>query len=269
MPMSFRKQSVLLLSAGLLMAGCAGMGPESDERAERLDNLEDRLDQLERLVESDSLVDLASQLDELQAELRGMRGEIESLQYDVEGAGERQREIYLDVDRRLRRLEVGGPVAEGDVPDVNLGPGLGDGGMERPSRESDQEDEGDPRAAYEEAFELLRDGRYDAAGEAFEAFLDDYADSDLGPNARYWLGEVHYVTRDYEQAAIEFRRVLDDYPESNKLADSKLKLGFSYYELEQWNEARETLTEVRERFPDSSAARLANSRLNRLDEAGH
>lgn len=248
-----------LLSSSLLLSGCAALAPEDDEQAQRLDELEQRLNQLERLVDSDSLVNLASQLDEVQAELRGMRGEVENLGYELEGTAERQREIYLDVDRRLRRLEVGG-APEGDrVPEVDLG--------QRPGGEPGSQD-GDPRQAYEEAFGLLRDGRYDAAGEAFEAFLSDHADSDLGPNARYWLGEVHYVTRDYEQAATEFQRVLDDYPDSNKLADSKLKLAFSYYELERWDEARELLGEVRENYPDSSAARLANSRLNRMDEEG-
>ncbi|MCP1726404.1 tol-pal system protein YbgF [Natronospira proteinivora] len=247
-----------LLSATLVLTGCAALAPEDDEQAQRLDELEDRLSQLERLVDSDSLVNLASQLDEVQAELRGMRGEIENLDYQLDGTAERQREIYLDVDRRLRRLEVGGAPEADQVPDVHLGQTPTD----TPS------EEGDPQAAYEEAFGLLRDGRYDAAGEAFEAFLEDHEDSDLGPNARYWLGEVHYVTRDYEQATAEFQRVLDDYPESNKLADSKLKLAFSYYELERWDEARDLLGEVRENYPDSSAARLANSRLNRMDEEG-
>lgn len=240
------------LSAVFLLGGCALFQTHDDDR---LDRIESRLEQVERLVESDSLMDLAAQLDEVQAEVRGLRGEIESLQHEMGGVRERQREIYLDVDRRLRRLEVGGA---GDVvPDVALD-------NDTPLRDSGA----DPRSEYEEAFSLLREGRYDAAGEAFEAFLQEHGDGDLAANARYWLGEVHYVTRDFEQSATEFRRVLDDHPGSGKTADARLKLGFAYYELERWSDAREQLERVRSDFPDSSAARLAANRLNRMSDEG-
>ncbi|MDQ2068505.1 tol-pal system protein YbgF [Natronospira bacteriovora] len=244
------------LASTLMLGGCAAFETRDDETVDRLDRIESRLEQVERLVESDSLVDLAAQLDEVQSEIRGLRGEIETLQYELGGVRERQREIYLDVDRRLRRLEVGGP--GGDVvPDVSLE----DDPMPRRV-------DGEPREAYDEAFGLLREGRYDAAGEAFEAFLDRHHDSELSANARYWLGEVHYVTRDFEQAAAEFQRVLDDHPGSGKVADARLKLGFAYYELQRWDEARAELEAVRSEHPDSSAARLANNRLNRMADEG-
>jgi tol-pal system protein YbgF len=251
--MSLNARTLCLgLSASFLLGGCALFQTQEDDR---LDRIESRLEQVERLVESDSLMDLAAQLDEVQAEVRGLRGEIESLQHEMGGVRERQREIYLDVDRRLRRLEVGGA---GDVvPEVALDD-------DTPLHDSGA----DPRADYEEAFGLLREGRYDAAGEAFEAFLGDHGDSDLAANARYWLGEVHYVTRDFEQAATEFQRVLDDHPGSGKTADARLKLGFAYYELERWSDAREALERVRSDFPDSSAARLAGNRLNRMSDEG-
>ncbi len=260
MPMSFRNSLIpLALGSILLLPGCAALDAQDDETAERLDQLEDRLAQIERLVDSDSLIDLAASLEEIQSELRGLRGDVELLQHQQEGIQERQRETYLDLDRRLRRLEVGGaPTGTPDLQEDELA-GL-DAGEERGAA--------DPAEAYQAAFELLREGRYDAAGEAFDAFLVDHADSDLGANARYWLGEVHYVTRDFEQASEEFRRVLDDYPGSNKEADAALKLGFAYYELEQWDQARDMLEEVRRSHPDTSAARLAGNRLNRMADEG-
>lgn len=251
----------------LLISGCAALGGQQEETDQRLDDIEARLDQVERIVDSDSLVDLATRLDEVHSELRSLRGDVETLQHDLEGARERQRELYLDVDRRLRRLEVGGGSG---VPSV---PSLEESGDESAESDDDESESGDgdldPREEYEAAFELLRDGRYDAAGSAFETFLDDHADSDLGANASYWLGEVHYVTRNFEEALDQFQRVIDDYPDSGKVPDAHLKLGFTFYELERWDEAREHLETVREEYSDSSVAQLAENRLNRMSDEGH
>lgn len=270
---SFPKM-VLTLAGALALSACASMGAQNEETNERLASIEERLEQVERLVESDSLVDLATRLDEVETQLRTLRGDVEQLQHDQEGAQERQRELYLDVDRRLRRLEVGGSAGAGGSLDLSAGDDeqASSDDTSDSSASGSQSDEASgssPREEYEAAFELLRDGRYDAAGEAFQAFLEEHPDSRLGANARYWLGEVHYVTRDFEQAVTEFQRVIEDYPDAGKVPDAHLKLGFTFYELERWEEAREHLETVVENYEDSSVARLARTRLDRMAEEGH
>lgn len=267
-------KTVLTVAGALALSACAGMGGQSEETSERLASIEERLEQVERLVESDSLVDLATRLDQVETQLRTLRGDVEQLQHDLEGAQERQRELYLDVDRRLRRLEVGGSAGAGGSLDLSAG---GDGQASSDdgpdSSASGSQNDGttgsSPREEYEAAFELLRDGRYDAAGDAFRSFLEEHPDSRLGANARYWLGEVHYVTRAFEEAVTEFQRVIEDYPDSGKVPDAHLKLGFTFYELERWEDARGHLETVVENYPDSSVARLARTRLDRMAEEGH
>lgn len=260
----------------LVLGGCATlMGPDP-ETTERLDRIDQRLDRIEEQVDSDNLLDLAADIDDLQSELREMRGDVETAQHQVEGTRERQREIYLDLDRRLQALETGEPggVAVGQP---GVGPGLGeDPEGDMPPRGADDleedvdtreaESDGDVREAYDEAFGLLRDGRYDQAESAFRDFLQNHSGSDLAANALYWLGEVHYVTRDFETARETFEQVLEDYPDSDKVPDSMLKIGFSLYEMEEWDEAREVLRSVRDQYEDSSASRLAVNRLNQMDE---
>lgn len=267
-------KAALPLAGALALSACASMGGQSEETNERLASIEERLEQVERLVESDSLVDLATRLDEVETQLRTLRGDVEQLQHDLEGARERQRELYLDVDRRLRRLEIGGSAGAGGSLDLSLD----DDELASSKDESDSSDSGSqndessgssPREEYEAAFELLRDGRYDAAGDAFEGFLEEHSDSRLGANARYWLGEVHYVTRSFEEAVSEFERVIEDYPDAGKVPDAHLKLGFTFYELERWDDAREHLETVVENYEDSSVARLARTRLDRMAEEGH
>ena len=272
-----KRYGILVLPLPMMaVGGCAAlMGPDT-ETHERLDQIDQRLDQIEEQVESDNLLDLAADIDQLQQELREMRGEVETAQHQVEGTRDRQREIYLDLDRRLQALETGEP-EDAVVSQPGLGPGLGeDAEDEMPPRGADDLDEDvdtedeesdeDVRDAYDEAFGLLRDGRYDQAESAFRDFLDSHGDSDLAANAKYWLGEVYYVTRDFETAKETFEQVVEDFPDSDKVPDSKLKVGFSLYEMEEWDEAREILRSVRDDYEDSSASRLAANRLNQMDE---
>jgi tol-pal system protein YbgF len=125
------------------------------------------------------------------------------------------------------------------------------------------------REAYREAFDLLKQRRYDDAAAAFRALLSRYPRGELADNARYWLGETYYVKRDYAAALAEFQRVLDDYPLSPKVAGSMLKIGYIQDERKEWPRARTTLERLIDKFPDSTEARLAQGRLERMARDGH
>lgn len=118
--------------------------------------------------------------------------------------------------------------------------------------------------AYDQAFLALRETRYADAAEGFDRFLRDHPQSSYAPNALYWLGEVYYVTRDFETALAQFERLLGEYPGSTKSPDALLKIGFSHYELGHWNEARASLEEVAERYPGTNYSRLAENRLRTM-----
>ena len=125
------------------------------------------------------------------------------------------------------------------------------------------------KAAYDQAFQALKELRYaDAAGK-FQSFLDLYPNSEYSDNAQYWLGESYYVTRNYDIALAAFQNLMDRYPESPKVPDALLKMGYTHYELKQWDSARAALTQVQESYPDTTLARLAESRLRGMRMEGH
>ncbi len=120
------------------------------------------------------------------------------------------------------------------------------------------------QAAYQSAFRLLKEARYDQATTAFDKYLQDYPQSAYADNAQYWLAESHYVQRNYEEAISAYHKLLENYPDSRKVAHSLLKLGYSHQELGQYPEARQKLDEVKNRFPGTTAARLADERLRSI-----
>lgn len=255
--MAFKPSRIIVAGvlAGLA-SGCASLGGNK-QAEDRQARLEERVERIERVMGNQSLMDMAQRIDRMEQDVRELRGQVERLQHELEGARERQRDLYLDLDRRLQALETG---------KVATGTPSPDGGAGEEPPEAGATNAGD---AYRAAFKLLKEGRYDKAEKAFSGFLEQYRDSEYADNAQYWLGEARYVTQDFESAVDAFRRVLDDYPDSNKAADALLKLGYCHYELQQWSKARDALEQVREEHPDTTAANLAGTRLDRMRQEGH
>jgi len=252
--------AAVLLASGILAAGCV-VPPEEDPVLIKLDELDRRVDSIERVVSNESLLQLAADLETLRAEVRELRGDTEALQHELERTEVRQRDQYLDLDQRLQSLErrtrTGQALPETSPetsPETALGPATGAGAAAA----------GDQRASYQAALELLRQGRYERAEAAFGQYLADFPDGELADNAQYWLAETHYVNREFETALAGFRRVLEDYPNSRKTPDAMLKSGFCLHELGRRDEAAAMLEAVIEQYPDSTAARLANQRLDRI-----
>jgi tol-pal system protein YbgF len=254
----------VIASASLLclgLAGCVTTPPSEDPVLIKLTEIDERLQKVERLTNNESLLQLASQLEEVQREVREVRGEVETLRFESEGAATRQRDQYLDIDRRLQSLETGGRVTG------SVGAGTAAGGAAGAAVGASVAG-GSDRASYQAAFDLLKDGRYDQARAGFQQFLADYPNSDLAGHGQYWLGETYYVTQQYPQALPEFQRVIDQYPQSRKLPDALLKVGYCQYELEQYPQARAALEQVVQAYPESTAARLSAQRLDRMKSEG-
>lgn len=135
---------------------------------------------------------------------------------------------------------------------------------ERP-RESVQANlpSGDAAEQYDAAFGLLRQARWDEAEAALEAFIERHPDHRLAGNAKYWLGETHYVRGDYVAAARIFAEGFQQYPDSGKAADNLLKLGVSLGALDRRDDACGTLVELERRYADAPAQILQRSRSER------
>ena len=258
-------------------------------------------------TDPEQMMNLVLQVQALQEELRQLRGQLEEQGYELENLKNRQRDQYVDLDRRLGELRGGQPGSansNGAVPPAaaDAGPTTTDptgGGQAATPASAPAEDLPEVRApmttasstvalpdpdaatqatqatpemeqeSYDRAFQALKELRYADAAEGFQDFLRDYPGSNLAGNAQYWLGESYYVTRNYDIALKSFQRLLTDFPDSAKAGDGLLKIGFTHYELQQWSEARAALEQVQQRYPNTSLARLAESRLRSMRMEGH
>ncbi len=231
--------------------------PDEDPVLIKLNELDERLEAIERVVQNQSLVRLTQQLSALERRADEMQGVTDTLGHDASSTSERQRDLYADLDDRIRNLETSLQAGGRSVLDGgNLAPGT----LPVPG--------GSDRDNYQAAFELVKEQRYEPATLAFQQFLLSFPDSDLAANAQYWLAESYYVTQKFNDALKSFQVVIKDYPRSSKVADALLKMGYCNYELKRWEAAKVPLVRVQSDFPDTTAARLAAQRLKRMETEG-
>ncbi len=227
-----------------VLAALAATTALAQSQGERIGTLEGRMAVVEQKLDNQALLEMSRQLDALSAEVRALRGELEKLQHDLDAARRQQRDQYVDLDTRLRTAETSLAAQVATTPAAG------------------------PDAEYQAAFNLLKEGRYDGAAAGFTAFLAQHRDHELASNAQYWLGEAHYVRRDYPAALAAFEGMLRDYPGARKSPDALLKIGYCQYELKRYGPAREILTRLTQEYPETPAAAEGKARLERLGTEG-
>jgi tol-pal system protein YbgF len=239
------------------------------------------------------MANMVMQVQELQDEVRTLRGMLEEQTRELENLKRRQRDQYLDLDQRISDVRNAQPVGPGPVvstqsatnpPTVSPSAGRDEPEVRGPMEtESQVTGIGEPmvqsqvvqaspeseKAAYDQAFQALKELRYADAAQDFQSFLDQYPGSEYADNAQYWLAESYYVTGNYRIALESFQTLIARFPGSSKAQDATLKLAFTHYELKQWDEAERTLNQVLQQFPNTTVARLAENRLRTMRIEGH
>jgi tol-pal system protein YbgF len=251
--------------------------------------IEQRLDRLERVIDSQGLADILMRLNALEEEVRQLRGENEEQAHTIEELKQRQRELYIDLDRRLLQVEragQSGTAADEPEPAANSSSasrrpsGKPTGGsltMTPPRSTSDDqasdsasEETPDNRVvkseqqAYQDAFNQLRELEYARAVQAFREFLRDYPDGRYAHIARYWLGEANYARGEYQQAIGDYQNLIERYPNSPKVAEAMLKIGYSHHQLQAYKPARDILERLIADYPGTTEASQARNLLQKI-----
>ncbi len=262
--------------AVLALVGCASEPPGQDPVQVKLNDLDTRLTKIERVVANQSLLELANEVDALRNDVRALHNDVDELSHNLELSRKQQRDLYADLDHRLKALEArsgpagaAAPASAAPAAPAAAAPAAAAAAAAASGQPSLPVPDGTDTANYQAAFNLLKDSQYDRAIGAFQNFLTAFPDSPLAENAQYWLGEAYYVNKSFTDALAAFQRVADKYPQSRKLPDALLKVGYCDYELKQWDAAKQVLSQVVASFPDTPAGHLAQQRLDKMAAEKH
>lgn len=285
---AFRTGLLLAAGALFLFAAApvkAGFGQQGGEQTgqllSRINQLENQLQTLSRAIykgaplpapsvsapvpggddfSSGAAASYEGRISQLENSLRQLTGQVEQLSYDIQqikgrvgssGYGRQQQNdpassSYAEAFSSSRR---GGsydrpPPGEDDYRAAPRGKVLGT--MSSSSSSSGQDAAG---ALYDEAFNDIREAKYDTAAAKFKRFIDNYPRHALAPNAQYWLAETYYVRQDYRSGARLFAQNYQDYPQSAKASASLLKLGLSLARLGKKEDACLSFQQLKKEFP--------------------
>ncbi|HEY5644543.1 MAG TPA: tol-pal system protein YbgF [Pseudomonadales bacterium] len=229
------------------------------------------------------LSELFYQLQVLQQEVQELRGLVEEQAYQINRLARDQKEQYIDLDRRVAQLTVGGAVASGPAsppPAAPAGPTSSPSFTTTPatspaftapassaattaaaaaSTAAALPPSANEREAYQTAFDLMKGRQFDQSIAGFSRLITDYPGGQYTPNAYYWLGELYLAQQNLEQARQSFMQVINLYPDHPKVPDTLYKLGVAYHRLGDNGRATEYFNQVRAQYPQSSAAGLAAS----------
>jgi tol-pal system protein YbgF len=262
--------------------------------------LETRIEKLENIIDSQVNIELITQIETLQQEVRELRGKVEEQQHELQLANQKQEKLFLNLDSRIgsasktpeaaraapAATHTPTPVASlpetqaetdaiGSVFDLDpvvVTEPLAAAGSATTATASTATE----KATYDAAYQLMNSKQYPEAIVAFKDLLVRFPDGTHAANAYYWLGEVYAAQWQHnksdltliEQANNSFRTVTIKYPNHHKAVDALLKLGLVAIDQERWIEARDLLNRVVLTYPGTSRAKLADAKIKSMKEKG-
>lgn len=240
---------------------------DDDEARRRIDQLRLQVESMQKTIDSRfgkveadvgdrrAVVDLATQIEALRTDVARLRGSVEVLGNQIEQQEKRSRDLYVDADTRLRKIE------QARLDDQKVREERST--QERTTPERSAQDAANETKAYDSAVNQFKLGRYREAIAEFQAFINQYPQSQLAPSAQYWIGNGHYALRDYRACIAAQERVIRSWPDNQKASDAMLNMSTCQADMGDRNAERQTLRALLDQFPRTPAADQARQRLNR------
>lgn len=241
------------------------------------------------------LLEVLSRLEQLEQEMRQMRGQLEEQQFTLDRQAQRIEDLEtalaggvtptmpltgstdaqgqppgIDASQVPQPPLAGtsspptlppGAASDQGGPVVSTTPQISSGSTPTPPPTAPAPSTVGEQAAYDAAFGRLRTGQFDEAATAFSAFVRQYPDSELTGNALYWLGESAYVNSNFDQARDAFVQLGSNHSQHPRLPDAMLKLGYIYERQGDAARSREVLRKLVDTYPDTPAATEAKGYL--------
>jgi TolA-binding protein len=184
-------------------------------------------------IVSRNQIDFANQVESIKADIAKLRGQIEVLTHELEAAQKRQKDFYVDLDNRLRKLEQPPVEAKVEAPEGRPGPGNA-GLRSRP---------GGAQAA-----------KFKEAATAFIAFIKTYPTGSLAASAHYWGAYAHTQAKDHAARPRLFGKFAAGWPNDERAPLALESRIASLEALKDWKASRATWSNSPRRYPNSEPA---------------
>lgn len=227
--------------------------------------LEQRVSKIETTLKSQGLVDLLGQVDRLNQELSKVKGQLEVVTHDIEVTQQRQKDLYTDVDGRVRKLESGAPAANAPAMANTAANNVATANAPAPTAAAPVAESSSEQKDFDAAQALTKAGKHKDAFDAYDKFLQTYPNSKNAPEAMYLLGYSQFSLKNYKAAIATQQKLIKQFPESSKQADAYFNIANAQIQLADVDAAKKSLRDLLAKYPDSEVAPNAKKRLSVLE----
>ncbi|NHQ87059.1 tetratricopeptide repeat protein [Iodobacter sp. HSC-16F04] len=198
---------------------------------------DDRLMQLE--AGNSRSIELVGQLEKLRQEIATLRGQNEVLQFNLDEAAKRQKDLYTDLDARMRAMEMA--KVESKAAAVV----------------SEQQQ-------LDDLVQLTRSGKHKEAVVGLQKFINENSSSAQLPSAYYWMGVSQTALKSYKGAQASYQQVLASNDET-RAPDALFGLAIVANSLGDKKSSRKYLLQLIEKYPQAEKAAAAKKALLATD----
>lgn len=227
----------------------------NDKQLAAIAALEKRIAAIEAIVQGGGLTEMQNQIEALKQEVAQLKGDLEVANHHLETAQQRQKDLYTDTDTRLRKLESAPTPAPANSA-------AGDAPASPPPQPVVEEKD---VKAFAEADALSKSANHKEAFAAFDAFLKEYPNSKLAPEALYGMGYSQFALKNYKSSIATQQKIIDLHPNSAKVPDAMYSMANSQIQLGQVTNAKKTLRSLIEKHPNAEIIPSAQKRLKTLE----
>lgn len=199
--------------------------------------LSGRLDRLD--VAQRNQLELVNQIEAMRQENARLRGQVETLANEVATLQKRNRDLYADLDARMKKFEPTSMTVDGKAATIDRA----------------------ELAAYEAPLALFRAGDFRGSLPGFQQFVKQYPQSVYAPVAQYWIGSAYYALKDYKAAIAAHQDLVSRFSDSPRVPEALLSIAESQVQLGDRRAANRTLTQLIKEHPETEAAKIAKERL--------
>jgi tol-pal system protein YbgF len=231
-----------------------------EQSSDNVTKLNSTMSSLQKSVQ-DVQANSGTRLDTMSTQVQGLSDNLEEIKSRLGKLNQQLVDLQNSVQSIDARLAGGAPAA---AP-AGAGAAVPSGGPAASAAPSGPAPSAD--TLYSNGLRDITSGKYDLARSEFQDYLKYYGDTDLASNAQFYLGEIAYSQKNYNQAVQEYDKVLNNYPKSFKLAPARLKKGMALIELGQKTPGVKELREVVKRYPGTEEERRARARLKDMGVA--
>lgn len=198
-----------------------------------------------------TVTDMGAKMDSLSTDFSALRESVADISSRV---GKLQQQM-VDIGNAVRTIQT--PAAP--PPAIPNGPAAGPGGAASGSIPPVSSE-----TLYQNANRDRSGGKDDLALQEYNDYLKYYGNTDLAPNAQYYIAEIHFRQDQLDQALQEFDMVLEKYPDNNKTPDALYMKGATLVRTGKRTQGKQEFCELAKRFPSTDLANKARAQVKAL-----